>query len=154
MTMLASIRPHDIDVALFVHVAGAMILVGGLLTAAAAAIVGWRDESGRLQRISYLSLLAVALPGYIVMRVGAEWTYSKEHLGDLPGGDPTWIGIGYATADIGALLLLIALVVGGIGLYRARGGGGGGLLKASAVIATVLVAAYVVAIWAMGGKPS
>ena len=39
-------RTHGIDaLALFVHVAGAMILMGGLVTAAAAGIVGWRDTA-------------------------------------------------------------------------------------------------------------
>jgi hypothetical protein len=147
--VLAAIRPHSIDLALLVHVLGAMVLVGGLVTAAAAGIVGWRDQGGRLSRFSYLTLLAVALPGWIVMRAGAEWTYSKEHLDQLPK-DPTWIGIGFGTSDVGGLLLLIALIVGAIGYRR----GGEGLLKASAVLSVVLVALYVVAVWAMGGKPA
>ena len=59
-----------------------------------------------------------------------------------------------STAECGGLLLLIALILGGIGLRKSRSGGGNGLLKASGVIATLLVAVYVVAVWAMGGKPS
>jgi hypothetical protein len=146
-------RSDSISLALLVHVAGAMVLVGGLVTAAAAAIVGWRDEGIALRRLSYWTLLAVAFPGYIVMRIGAEWVASKEHLNNLPN-DPTWLGIGYATADLGGLLLLIALILGGIGLRRSRNGGGGGLLKTSSVLATLLVAVYVVTIWAMGAKPT
>ena len=57
------------------------------------------------------------------------------------------------TADLGGLLLLIALILGGIGLWRSRSGGGGALLRASGAIATLLVLVYVVAVWAMGGKP-
>jgi len=146
-------RSDSISLALLVHVAGAMVLVGGLVTAAAAAIIGWRDEGIALRRLSYWTLLAVAFPGYIVMRIGAEWVASKEHLNNLPN-DPTWLGIGYATADLGGLLLLIALILGGIGLCRSRNGGGGGLLKTSSVLATLLVAVYVVTIWAMGAKPT
>ena len=146
-------RPDSINLALLVHVLGAMVLVGGLVTAAGAAIIGWRDEGAALRRFAYWTLLAVALPGYIVMRVGAEWTYNKEHLDSLPD-DPTWVGIGYMTADAGGLLLIIALILGGIGVRRSRNGGGSGLLKASSVLATILVAAYVVTIWAMGAKPS
>jgi hypothetical protein len=146
-------RSDSISLALLVHVAGAMVLVGGLVTAAAAAIIGWRDEGIALRRLSYWTLLAVAFPGYIVMRIGAEWVASKEHLTNLPN-DPTWLGIGYATADLGGLLLLIALILGGIGLRRSRNGGGGGLLKTSSVLATLLVAVYVVTIWAMGAKPT
>jgi hypothetical protein len=153
VTVLASIRPDSVNLALLVHVVGAMILVGGLVTAAAASLAGWRDTGIVLQRFAYRTLLLVALPGWIVMRIGAQWTYSKEHLDQLPS-DPTWIGIGTGTSDAGGILLLLALVFGGIGLRRARTGGSSGLLRASAILATVLVAAYVVAVWAMGAKPS
>jgi len=153
MTVLASIRPHDIDLALFFHVGGAMILVGGLFTAACATIVGWRDESQRLRRFAVMTLLAVALPGWIVMRAAAEWTYSKEHLNDLPS-DPTWIGIGFVVSDIGGLLLLIALVLGGVGMRRSRRGEGDTLLRTSGAIAAILLVAYAVVVWAMGAKPS
>ena len=151
--MFAAIRPHDIDFALLFHVAGAMVLVGGLITAAAMGIFAWRDDSDTLRRLSYRTLLAVAFPGYLVMRIAAEWVASKEHLNNLPS-DPTWLSIGKLTADGGGLLLLIALIVGGIGMRKSRNGGGGSLLKVSSVIATLLVAVYVVAVWAMGGKPT
>jgi hypothetical protein len=147
------VRSDSINFALLIHVFGAMVLMGGLVTAAGSAIVGWRDEGATLRRFSYWTLLAVAFPGYIVMRIGAQWTASKEHLDNLPN-DPAWLGIGYITADAGALLLLIALIVGGIGLRRSRNGAGGGLLKASSVIATLLVAVYIVTVWAMGAKPT
>ena len=150
--MLAAVRPDDVNIALLVHVLGAMVLVGGLLTAATAGIVGWRDETPDLRRFSYKTLLAVVLPGYVVMRVGADWTYLEENLDDAP--DQVWVGIGYITADLGALLLLVALILGGIGLRRSRRGKGDRLLKTSTVIATVLLAAYVVAVWAMGAKPN
>jgi len=153
VTVVAIIRPDSINVALLVHVFGAMVLVGGLVTAATASLVGWRDQGVTLQRFSYKTLLFVALPGWIVMRGGAQWVFSKEHLGDLPS-DPTWIGIGLGTSDAGGILLLIALVVGAFGLRRARNGGSTVLLKAGGVIATVLVAVYVIAVWAMGAKPS
>ena len=146
-------RPDDINVAVLVHVLGAMALVGALLTAAAAAIIGWRDEGTALRSLSYKTLLFVAFPAFIVMRVGAQWAASKEHLDNL-SNPPTWLDIGFMTADGGAVLLLLALILGGIGLRRSRSGGGAGLLKASGVIATVLVAVYVVAVWAMGGKPT
>ena len=148
-------RTHGIDLALFVHVIGAMILMGGLVTAAAAGIVGWRDTGGGLRRLSALTLFAVALPGWIIMRVGAEWVYSKEGWDDVPDKfQPTWLGIGYITADAGGVILLVALILGGIGVRRARSGGGAGLLKASTVLAAVLIAVYVVTVWAMGGKPN
>ena len=149
-SVLASVRPDSWNFPLFVHVLGAMILVGGLLTGAS--ILTFARGDVRFLRLGYWTLLAVALPGYIVMRLGAQWIYSKEHLDDAPS-DPTWIGIGFIVADLGALLVLIALIVGGIGVRRLNGGGGQGLLKAAMVIAWLVLAAALVAVWAMAGKP-
>jgi hypothetical protein len=148
--MLAAMRAGSVDLPLFLHVLGAMVLVGGLLVTTTSVLVARGDV--RLLRLGYLSLLIVCLPGYVVMRIGAEWTYAREHLGDMPS-DPTWIGIGYATADGGALLLLLALILGGIGVRRLRDGRTG-LVRASLFLSVVLLAAYVVTIWAMGAKPA
>jgi hypothetical protein len=56
-------------------------------------------------------------------------------------------------ADLGGLILLISLIVGGVGVYRLRKGKGSGLLKGTLVLSIILLAAYVVAVWAMAGKP-
>jgi len=155
LSLLAAARPDSWNFAVFVHVIGAMILVGGLITAAGAGVLGWRDADSRLRRFSALTLFGVALPGWIVMRVGAEWIYSKEGWDKVQDKlQPTWLGIGYFTADIGGIILLLALILGGIGIRMARGGRGAGLLKTSTVLAVVLIVVYVVAVWAMGGKPS
>ena len=122
--MLASmLRPDSLNLPLFVHVLGAMILVGGLLATSTSVIVARGDV--RTLRIGVLTLLFVCLPGYIVMRGGAQWIYSREHLDQLDQ-DPAWIGIGFITADAGALLLIISLILGGLGMRRVRGGGGRG----------------------------
>ena len=149
--MLAAIRPHSWDIAVLVHVLGAMVLVGAVITAAVAGILGWRDDSATLRRLSFRTLLVLALPAWIVMFGGALRSSSKEGLGNA---DLAWLGIGHIVAEGGGLLLLISIVLGGIGVRRADAGGGGGLIKASSVIAAFLVAAYVVAIWAMGAKPT
>ena len=108
----------------------------------------------RSLRLGYWTLLAVALPGWIVMRIGAAWIYSRSIYDNLPEGEePAWIGIGFITAEAGGLLLLISLVLGGIGMGRLRDGRGAGLLKATMIFSFLLLAAYVVAVWAMAGKP-
>jgi hypothetical protein len=152
MSILAEIRPDGWNWPLLLHVAGAMILVGGLLTAGAASLIAKRDSTGTLARFSYLTLATVAFPGFIMMRAGAAWIYDEE--GFTGDGDPAWLGIGFTTADGGGLLLLIALGIGGVGLARARRGSGERLLRASGVIALVLLAAYLVTVWAMSAKPS
>jgi hypothetical protein len=150
--LLAAHRPTEWNFPLFVHVFGAMILVGGLL--AATSILAFARGDERSLRLGYWTLVAVALPGYVVMRVGAQWIFSKEGWDDLPDDAiPTWIGIGFAIADIGALLFLVSLIVGGVGMYRLRNGKGTGLLKATMVLALILLAAALVAVWAMAGKP-
>jgi hypothetical protein len=152
-TLLAVSRPTDWNFPLFVHVLGAMILVGGLLTGTSA--LAFARGDARFLRLGYWTLLAVALPGYVVMRIGAQWIYSEEGWDDLPEGvdEPAWLGIGYIIADAGALLVVIALILGGIGVRRLRDGRGAGLLKATMVISLVVLAAAVVAVWAMSGKP-
>ena len=149
--MLAALRPDSVSIALLVHIAGAVIMVGGLFSAGLALAIGWRDNAQRFLRFGYRALLIAAVPGWILMRIGAEWTRSRENLPD--DFDPTWLGIGYLTADLGGALLLISVIVGGIGVRRLSNGGGTGLLKASTVLSIVLIGAYLVTVWAMAGKP-
>jgi hypothetical protein len=152
MSVLAQIRPDSWNFPLLLHVGGAMILVGGVLTAGATLVVAGAD--GPLLRRGYRALLVVALPGYVLMRTGAEWIADKEGFNEKGAPDPSWLGVGYGVADLGAVFLLIALVVGGIGASRVRKGEGGeGLLKATMVICMVLLVAYTIAIWAMASKP-
>ena len=138
------------ELALFTHVLGAMILVGGLLSAAS--LLAFARGDAAILRFGYWSLLAVALPGYVVMRTGAHWVYSEQGWDDVEE-EPAWLGIGWIVADLGALLMLVTLVVGGIGVYRLRDGKGQGLLKAALAISLLILAAALVAVWAMSGKP-
>jgi hypothetical protein len=153
MSVLATVRADELNFPLFVHVLGAMILVGGLL--AGAASLAFAKEDVRGLRLGYWSLVAVSLPGWIIMRIGAQWIYSKEGWDDLPENFnyPTWLDIGYLLADAGGVILLVGLITGGIGVYRLREGKGAGLLKVTLILSVVLLAAYVVAVWAMAGKP-
>jgi len=68
--------------------------------------------------------------------------------------DQVWLGIGFIVNDLVGLGFLIALVVGGIGVRRLRRDKGTRLLKTTMVISVALLAAYVIAVWAMSGKPS
>lgn len=148
--VLASMRPDSWNLPLFLHVLGAMVLVGAVIAAVVTQLVpavGPLDVD-RMRRFSFRTLLLAALPAYIVMRIGAEWMYAKE-FGDVDD-DPTWIGIGYITADLGALLLLIALITAGIASRKSKPR----LATVSGVIAAIALAGWIVAVWAMSGKPS
>ena len=96
-------------------------------------------------------MIAGVLPSYVLMRIGAQWTASEENLSD--DLELTWLEIGYYTADGGALLILISIILSVIGLRGLRSGRGRGLATAVGVIALLLVVAYVVAVWAMTAKP-
>jgi len=148
--VLAAIRPDSWNFPLFLHVLGAMILVGGLL-AGASALAFARGEV-RFLRLGYWALLAVALPGWLMMFVGAEWIYRKEGLADEPI-ESAWVLMGFLVAELGGLLLLVSLILGGIGVHRLRRGTSTRLLRATMAISLLLVAANAVAVWAMTGKP-
>jgi hypothetical protein len=149
-------RPDDVNVPLTLHVLGAGLLVGTLIAVATAILIGWRTtaegDAVGLTRFGLRTLLLGVFPAYLLMRIGAQWTEAAE---DLPEEleEATWLGIGYITADLGALLILISMILSGFGLRKLRSGGGLGLGRAVGVIALILVAAYVVAVWAMAGKP-
>jgi hypothetical protein len=148
--LLATIRPEEQNFQLFVHVLGAMVLVGGLL-AGATTLAFARGET-RFLRLGYWTLLAVALPGLVIMRIGAQLIYTEQGWDDVED-EPAWIVIGGVTADIGGAIFVLSLIAGGVGLRRLDQGKGAGLLKATMAVSLVLLAAYVVAVWAMAGKP-
>jgi hypothetical protein len=152
MSVFAAVRPDSWNFPLFVHVLGAMILVGGLVSGASVLAYARRDE--RFLRLGYWTLLALSLPGWVLMRIGGQWIASKEGLDDLPADvEPRWLALGGFIADVGGAILLVSLVVGGIGVYRLKEGKGAGLLRVTTLLSLVLLAAYVVAVWAMAGKP-
>jgi hypothetical protein len=154
-----AIRPDDWNFPLLLHVAGAMLLVGTLLVAVWALLVAPRRADGpdggvALMRLGWWTLLAGVLPSWLLMRIAGQWIASEE--GFEGENDPGWVDVGYITAEPGALVLLIALILGGLAVRRARrsdGGGGGGLATAAGVLSGILLVAYLVAMWAMTTKP-
>jgi hypothetical protein len=153
MSVLAAVRPDEWNFPLFLHVLGAMVLVGGLLSGAT--VLGFARGDVRFLRLGYWSLLVLSFPGWVLMRIGAQWIYTKEGWDDVPeDAEPGWLSTGAFIGNVGGLILLVSLVVGGVGVYRLREGKGAGLLKATLVLSLVLLAAYVVAVWAMAGKPN
>ena len=157
MAALAVTRDPDVNFPLFLHVLGAGLLVGALLVVAAAILLGWRrteaEEAAAFTRFGLRALLLGVVPTYVLMRIGAQWTEAAE---DLPEEveDSTWLGIGYITADLGAILIIVSIVLAVIGLRRLRRGPALALGRAVGIISALLLAAYLVAMWAMTAKPS
>jgi hypothetical protein len=153
--MLAAIRPDEQSFALLLHLVGATVVFGALLASATSILLSRGDS--RLLRLGYFSLLLVALPGLILLRVAGQWLYQLQSWDKLPPqiAKPTWLNIGFIVADWGGILFLVALVIGGIGIRRMRSGRGGTVLvRATTVVSLVLIVGYAVAVWAMTGKPS
>lgn len=143
-------RPDSVNVPLLLHVLGAMLLVGCLFAVALATLLGRRspERAPGLARFGLETLLLGVLPSYVLMRVGAQWTEAEQ---DYPDDfDPAWIGIGYITADLGALLILISAILAGVGLRRRSVR----LARIVGIVSVLLLAAYLVAVWAMTAKPT
>jgi hypothetical protein len=155
---LAAIRPDEWNLPLLIHVLGAMILVGGIVTTATAQFLGWRrpapNDALSLARVASRALLFVAIPGWIVMRIGAEWIASEEGL----EGErlPDWVDVGYVTADLGGGLLLVATLLAWFASWRLGRSGAASAwpTRISSVLVTVALVGYLVAVWAMTSKPS
>jgi hypothetical protein len=154
MTMLGLIRPHDWTLPLFIHIFGAMVLVGGLTLATVSLVVAWRNGSVALTRLGLMSVFYGAIPGWIVMRGGAQWIAHKEGL-DNDNVDLTWLNIGFTTSDLGFVLLIVLAIIGGLAVRRINRDGtvGAGPRFATGLVVLLLVA-YLVTIWAMTTKPT
>jgi hypothetical protein len=153
--MLAAIRPDNQSFALLLHLVGATVVFGALLASATSLLLARGDA--RLLRLGYFSLLLVGLPGLILLRLAGQWLYHLQRWDKLPSQieEPSWLGIGFVVADWGGILFLLALVLGGVGVRRlSKDEGGTLLLRATMLISLVLIVGYVVAVWAMTGKPS
>jgi hypothetical protein len=155
--MLAAIRPDNVNIALLLHVLGAMLLVGTLVVVAASLLSAWRRDDpvaeAALTRLGLKALLIGVVPSWVIMRIGGQWTESEENLPEAVE-ESTWLGIGYLTADLGVILILISVVLAVIGLRRLREPGRGAVLgPIVGVVSVLLLAAYVVAVWAMTTKP-
>ncbi len=148
MSLLATIRPDDWNLALFLHVLAAFVMVGALVTAAAYLFAARRDGSLELTRAGFRSLLIAALPAFIATRLSAQWLVSKEGLEDA---ELAWLDFGFITTDVGLLVLVGATVAAGLAVRRAEGVRGVAL---AAWLVAALIVVYAVVIWMMATKPA
>jgi hypothetical protein len=149
---LAAVRPDDWNFPLFLHVLSAMVLVGAVVLSLTALAGASRGGSVATVRLGYRSLLVVAIPAWIVMRLTAQWLLDKENLEDL---ELQWVDIGFVVTEPGLLLLLGGTLLAGLAA-RAVGRGEGpasGRIRAATILTALLLVAYLVAIWAMTTKP-
>jgi hypothetical protein len=151
--LLAVVRPGSWNLPLYFHIAGAMALVASLILALYAVRIARTRGDQPAAEFAFRTLLRFTLPSYLVMRIAAQIVQNKEKVDD----NATWLGIGFMVSDAGLLLLVIGLVLTGLAARKAKAGesvAGSGGLRAAGALAGILIAAYVVAIWAMTTKPS
>jgi hypothetical protein len=137
-------RPGSWNFPLFLHVLGAVILVG-----AVAAILALALSSQRwpwLRSITLRTMLAVVIPAWLLMRIAGQWEDSKSSIGDGQG----WLDVGFIVADAGLLFLILTSVFAWIGARKPERRWPGTTV---AVLSGIYLAALFVAMFAMSGKP-
>jgi hypothetical protein len=142
--MLALVRPDSWNFPLFLHVLGAIVLVGAVAATALAAS-GSRN-SPLLRRVTFRTVWTVVIPSWILMRVAGQWIDSRE---DIPG-DPGWLGVGFIVGDAGLILLLLTVF---FAWWSTRKPDRGWPARTVTVLAAIYLVALLVAMFAMSGKP-
>jgi hypothetical protein len=152
IAILAAVRPSSWNFVLFIHIAGAMVLVALSIVAIFAVRNAVKTGDQPATRFAYRVLLWGVLPAWFVMRIGAQLIANKENYNPEPG----WFSYGYSISEGGLLFLIITLVLVGLAARKTKQGisvTASGGLRTAAVITWLLVVADVVAIWAMTTKP-
>jgi protein-S-isoprenylcysteine O-methyltransferase Ste14 len=142
--MVAIIRPDSWNFPLFLHVLGATLVTGATAAAFIGAVSSRRWPWLRL--VVARTLFLAVFPAWLLMRLGGAWEDSRSPIGD----GSTWLGIGYIVGDAGFVLLIVAMILGAVGVRRA---GRRWPIQAVAVITGAYFVALLVAMFAMTGKP-
>ena len=155
MTELAAIRPDEWELPLFIHVLGALTLIGSVSLTSTLLFSAWRSGSAATVRLAVRGLTLGVIPAWLVLRASAEWIADKEGYADLDE-PPDWIGIGYMATDAGFLLIVISGLLGWFALRRVRAAGDvpTTTVRIAAVLIGLLLVMTLVALWAMTTKPS
>jgi hypothetical protein len=127
-------------------VLGAMVLMGAVTAAVVALLPRGGGDQDMLHRFAYRTMLYVGLPAWIVMFASGTWLYYEQF--DAKD-NPTWVHIGVITAEGGLVLFLVALGLARSAARRAKPR----RAAAAGILGAIVLAGWVVAVWAMGAKP-
>ena len=142
--MLALLRPDSWDFPLFLHVLGAIALVGAVAATLALALSS--QQRPWLRGITLRTVLAVVIPAWLLMRVAGQWEDSRSSIGDGEG----WLDVGFIVADAGVLFLIVTSIVAWLGARKPERRWPGQVVS---VLAAIYLVALLVAMFAMSGKP-
>jgi hypothetical protein len=142
--IVALLRPDSWDLPLFLHVLGAIALVGAVAATCALAVSSQRWPW--LRRITLQTMLAVVIPAWLLMRLPGQWEDSRSSIGDGEG----WLDAGYMVGDAGVVFLIVTSVCAWLGVRRPERRWPG---RTVAVLAGVYLAALFGVMFAMSAKP-
>ena len=129
------------------------MLVAGLALAVVVFLAARGVPSPSMAKLGFQALLYAAVPGWVVMRVSAQWLADRQAwpIAMRRRGS----GLGYMTSEAGLLFLIAATVVAGRASKKAQRGETPTTLmqRLPMGFSLFLVTAYVVTIWAMTTKP-
>ena len=99
---------------LFLHVFGATVLVGAIATVAFVTWASLRrppEQAQLLRRMVFWSMVLVAWPGWLAMRIAGQWVLSLDLYSGIEDADPGWLGVGFIVGDLGVLVLAISTIL-------------------------------------------
>jgi hypothetical protein len=154
--MLAAIRPTDWNWLLFGHLLAAFALVAGvivvILTSAAATWSGRPEHTPLLRSIGFRTNLVVVIPAFVAIHILGGILADREFPGNT--NEPGWLGASFAITTIATLVAVVLALLQYWALRRSRAGSLGGWQALTATcVPPVMLAALVVVIALMAGKP-
>jgi hypothetical protein len=141
---VAILRPDSWDLPLFLHVLGAIALVGAV--AATCTLAAWSQRWPFLRRITLLTMVLVVIPAWLLMWLPGQWVDSRSSIGDGKG----WLDVGFIVGDAGVVFVILACIFAWLGTRRPERRWPG---QAVAILAAIYLAALFVAMFAMSAKP-
>jgi hypothetical protein len=142
--MIDLLRPDSWDLPLFLHVLGAIVLVGAV---AATCTLGASSQRWPwLRRITLRTMLIVVIPAWLLMRLPGQWEDSRSSIGDGKG----WLDVGFIVSDAGVIFLIVTSICAWLGARRPDRRWPGQMV---AILAAVYLVALFVAMFAMSAKP-
>ena len=154
MSYVAAIRPDEWGLPVFLHILGALTLIGALALSVAFLLAAWRGASRESLRLALRTLTLGVIPAWVVLRVSAEWIADKEGINDIDE-PPSWVEIGYIVGDAGFLLLIVvSSLLAWFAYRRSDAGASSATVRVATVLIGLLIVLNLVALWAMTTKPA
>jgi hypothetical protein len=153
--MIAALRPTDWNWLLFGHLATAFLLVGGLILMTVVSIAAERtassDQVPLLRALAFRVNLLLVVPMLVAIHIFGAILSDREYDSSEPG----WLGAGFAITSVATIVAVVLVFLQFWVVRRVRRGATAGWPAVAATyLAPLLLAAMVVVIVLMAGKPA